>query len=147
MRQIETKLLGRTNRRLDPANGIINFTPIVDSQILAKAEVRGARDGFPYLKDVILVLFGLYGQGTLGPKLRRALPKMIAEWMQRPGSEGQNIKRNFKLRRHGYDRALERWQKDAPEQARSATAMFAFLLESYGDGKIELALRLGNGES
>ena len=153
MKRIETKrpsVLGTPGRRLNQGKRgkipVANFTPLIDSEIISKAEIRGASDGFPYLRDIILVLFALYGSGTVSPKLGRAMPGMIAEWARRDPPHTKNriiVKRNFKLRRDTYEKALKRWRVEAPEEAQTATAMFAFLLESYGDGAMELALRSG----
>ena len=156
MKRIETKrpsVLGRLSRRFNPGkpgeNPVVNFTPLIDSEILSKVEIRGAKDGFPYLRDVVLVLFALYGRGTVSPKLGRAIPGMISEWVGRDPPQTRRriiVKRNFKLRRDTYEKALRRWLADAPKEAQTATAMFAFLLESYGDGELELALRSGKGD-
>lgn len=152
MKRIETKrpsVLGTPSRRFNSDQSVANFTPLIDSEIMSKAEIRGAKDGFPYLRDIILVLFALYGNGTVSPRLGRALPGMIDAWVKREPPQTQRrviVKRNFKLRRDTYEKALKRWRIEAPEEAHTATAMFAFLLESYGDGELEFALRQGNGE-
>ena len=152
MKRIETKrpsVLGRLSRRSNPDNREANFTPLIDSEIIAKAEIRGDKDGFPYLRDLVLVLFALYGNDKMNSKLGAHIPKMISEWASREQPQTRRriiVKRNFKLRRRLYETALARWQVDAPEDARSATAMAAFLLESYGDGSIEFSLRHGQAD-
>lgn len=156
MKRIETKRPGvlglhgqRASRRSREAQN--NFTPIVDAEIISKAEVQAAKDGFPYLRDVVLVLFVLYGSGKLSRRLGHSLPKMISAWARREEPETsrqrRTVKRNFKLLKGAYEDALRRWRREAPEEARSATAMFAFLLESYGDGHLQIALRGENGEA
>ena len=129
----------------NPRSRVVNFTPLIDSEIVSKAEIRGAKDGFPYLRDVVLVLLTLYGSGRVSPKLGRAMSSMIFEWVGReqPRTQRRIVKRNYKLQRDGYEKALKRWRLDAPEAAQTATAMFAFLLESYGDGELDLVLRRG----
>lgn len=153
MKRIETKrpsVLGLPGRHFNPRKKTSvnnNFTPQVDAEILSKAEIRGAKDGFSYLRDIVLVLFSLYGSGRLSPRLGRSLPNMISTWLRREKpAERTLVKRNFKLRSELYDRALRRWQKDAPKDERTATAMFSFLLDSYGDGALEIALRMGGTE-
>lgn len=152
MKRIETKrpsVLGTPSRHFNQNQSVANFTPLIDSEIMSKAEIRGAQDGFPYLRDIILVLFALYGNGTVSPRLGRALPGMIDAWVKREPPQARRrviVKRNFKLRGDAYEKALRRWRVEAPEEAHTATAMFAFLLESYGDGELELALRQGSGE-
>lgn len=148
MKRIETKLLGRPARHLSTQAKPINFTPQVNAVIVSRAEKRAARDGFPYLRDVVLVIFTLYGSGRMSAELGQAVPQMIAQWVRRENSEVRRrlAKRNFKLPRELYHRALQRWRCEAPAEGRSATAMFAFLLESYGDGDLAIALR-GAGES
>lgn len=148
MKRIETKrptVLGRPSRgRPNPDTRDANFTPLLDAEIISKAEIQGAKDGFPYLRDILLVLLSLYGKGKLSPKLGRSMQDLIRSWVNRepPATRRRVIlKRNFKLRRDTYERALRQWQAEAPEEARTATAMAAFLLESYGEGNIVIALR------
>jgi len=148
VKRIETKrpsVLGRPSRRSNPAGRATdaNFTPLIEAEIISRAEIRGARDGFPYLRDVVLVLFSLYGNGKMSDGLGRSMKRMIVDWANRDPAQGKRkvVKRNFKLRRKIYEKALARWENDAPPQARTATAMAAFMLESYGEGSFELALR------
>lgn len=147
MKRIETKrpiVLGRPGRRPNPDVRDANFTPLLDAEIISRAEIQGANDGFPYLRDLLLVLFSLYGNGKLSPKLGRDLPQMIAEWAEQgppPSKRRVVLKRNFKLRRDTYELALKQWHIEAPESARTATAMAAFLLDAYGRGKVVIALR------
>jgi hypothetical protein len=159
MRRIDTKQAAekqaaekprrrRNGRRLSPGKGavpIANFTPMIDDRILRKAEERGAEDGFPYLRDIILVLLGLYGRGLMGADMRRGLSGMISEWAKRAAKredvELHRVKRNFKLNREIYKKAIARWKQES--SIRAATAMFAFLLDSYGSGEIELMLVRG----
>lgn len=152
MKRIETKrpiVLGKTSRRFNPKESVANFTPLIDSEIISKAEIQGGKDSFPYLRDVVLVLFALYGRNSLTPGLDKRIKAMISEWVKREPPKTRRriiVKRNFKLRRDTYERALARWRRDAPEEARTATAMFAFLLESYGDGHLAFLLDHGKGD-
>lgn len=167
MRRIDTKQAAekqasekpgrrRNGRRLSPGKGsvpISNFTPIIDDRILRRAEERGAEDGFPYLRDIILVLLGLYGRGLMAGSMQKSLPKMISRWAKlaakREDVELHRVKRNFKLNRAVYKKAIARWKQesmDLPRRIRAATAMFAFLLDSYGSGEIELMLVRGRSK-
>lgn len=143
MKRIESKrpsTLGRL-KRANPGVGVANFTPSIEKAIITKAENRAIKDGFPYFRDVVLVLLAVYGNGALSARLRRDMSKMITAWTERGGTGHKIVKRNYKIRKDVYDNAVRRWRRESPVD--TSTAMFAFLLDSYGNGEIELALRKG----
>ena len=149
MKRIETKLLGRIRQNSpEKARRVANFTPVIDIAIIKRAESRAVKDGFPYFRDLVLVLLALYGNGSLSQKLDRDMPGIIQEWIANAARGGghpiKRSKRNLKIRRDVYDRAVKRWAADS--SGRTATSMLAFLLESYADGEIEFALRRGHTE-
>jgi hypothetical protein len=146
MRRIETKtetLPAGVRRNAAKVRQVANFTPVLDLAIIKRAEAQAVRDGFPYFRDLIVVLLALYGNGSLSQRLGRELPKMIRAWVGRedPSAGRKVVKRNLKLRRDVYERAVDRWASDSA--GLTATSMLAFLLESYADGEIEFALRRG----
>lgn len=148
MKRIESKLGGAlgTPKRRNPKHEISNFTPIIDRAIINRAEARAMKDGFSYFRDMIVVLMSLYGRGAVSQKLGRELGLMIRAWRRREDASAARhvVKRNFKLRKDVYERARGRWATES--EGLSATAMFAFLLESYADGEIEIALRRGKSD-
>lgn len=137
--------LGRIARQ-NPANrGMMSFTPKVSTARLAKVEIAAAHDGFPYLKDLIQVLFALYGQGRMSRRLRAAIKRWTAEWDAADADpKGARSKVNARVRRDVYDVALARWQRES--KIGTANSMIEFLLERYATGGIQIALRCGKSD-
>lgn len=143
--------LGRIARRAsNPGDdSSVNFTPMIDTGRLSRAEIQAVKDGFPYLKDVIQVLLAFYGQGRMSPRLRDSIKRWVKAWddaaeVPTDGRKRPRTKSNMRIRADIYDRALSRWSRES--RIKTANGMLEFLLECYASGRIQIAMRCGRSE-